>query len=65
MKNELLPIIIGAAKLHLARGSASKVLLEVVENALNSSTGKTPERFELAKIWRTIYTKLKEAGEEV
>ena len=61
MQKEGLEIVIDITKRRIERGTISGAIISIVENAIEKSEGKTPERYELLKLWQQM-TKTKEQG---
>ena len=59
MQKEGLEIVIDITKRRIERGTISGAIISIVENAIENSKGKTPERYELLKLWQQM-TKMKE-----
>ena len=59
MQKEGLEIVIDITKRRIERGIISGAIISIVENAIENSEGKTPERYELLKLWQQM-TKMKE-----
>ena len=59
MQREGLEIVIDITKRRIERGTISGAIISIVENAIENSEGKTPERYELLKLWRQM-TKIEE-----
>lgn len=59
MQNEGLEIVIDITKRRIERGTISGAIISIVENAIENSEGKTPERYELLKLWQQM-TKIEE-----
>ena len=59
MQKEGLEIVIDITKRRIERGTISGAIISIVENAIENSEGKTPERYELLKLWQQM-TKTKE-----
>lgn len=61
MQKEGLEIVIDITRRRIERGTISGAIISIVENAIENSEGKTPERYELLKLWQQM-TKIKEQG---
>ena len=59
MQKEGLEIVIDITKRRIERGTISGAIISIVENAIENSEGKTPERYELLKLWQEM-TKIEE-----
>lgn len=59
MQKEGLEIVIDITKRRIERGTISGAIISIVENAIENSEGKTPERYELLKLWQQM-TEMKE-----
>lgn len=59
MQKEGLEIVIDITKRRIERGIISGAIISIVENAIENSEGKTPERYELLKLWQQM-TKIEE-----
>ena len=59
MQKEGLEIVIDITKRRIERGTISGAIISIVENAIENSEGKTPERYELLKLWKQM-TKMRE-----
>lgn len=59
MQKEGLEIVIDITKRRIERGTISGAIISIVENAIENSEGKTPERYELLKLWQQM-TKIEE-----
>lgn len=59
MQREGLEIVIDITKRRIERGTISGAIISIVENAIENSEGKTPERYELLKLWQQM-TKIEE-----
>lgn len=59
MQKEGLEIVIDITKRRIERGIISGAIISIVENAIENSEGKTPERYELLKLWQQM-TEMKE-----
>ena len=54
MSNDQISILLAVVKRHLGKNKPTTYLIEIVENAIANSEGKTPERYELLKLWRDV-----------
>ena len=54
MSNDMLAIVLDTVKRHLENNEPTAYLIRFVENAIENSEGKTPERYELLKLWRDM-----------
>ena len=54
MQKEGIEIVIDITKRRIERGTISGAIISIVENAIENSEGKTPERYELLKLWRQM-----------
>ena len=61
MNNEMLAVVLATVKRHLEHAAPTAYLIEIIENAISSSEGRTPERYELLQIWRNATSAVAEA----
>ncbi len=54
IQNETVGIICDIARKRIAENKVNPYLLEVVERTIANSEGKTPERYELLKLWQKL-----------
>lgn len=54
MSNEVVEFILFFVKKRIEEDNVTPGVIEVIENTINNSQGKTPERYELLKIWRQL-----------
>lgn len=54
MSNETIGIVLETVKRHLEKHAPTSYLIWFVENAIEKSEGRTPERYELLKLWRKL-----------
>ena len=54
LTEEQLVIVVYLAEKRIQENKITPYLIEVVENAIKSSMGKTPMRYKLLKIWQEI-----------
>lgn len=54
MSNDQISILLAVVKRHLEQNEPTTYLIGLVENAIENSEGKTPERYELLKLWRDM-----------
>lgn len=61
MDNNTVEFVVYFVKKHLEHKKPTLFLLEIVERAIRETEedGKTPERYELLKIWRNISKEVK------
>ena len=54
MNNDMLAVVLATVKRHLEHTAPTAYLVDLIERAIENSEGKTPERYELLKLWRKL-----------
>ena len=54
MNNDMRAVVLATVKRHLEHTAPTAYLIEIIENAISSSEGRTPERYEMLKLWRDM-----------
>lgn len=54
MSNEVVEFILFFVKKRIEENNVTPGVIEIVENTINNSQGKTPARYELLKLWQQI-----------